>query len=131
MAKIRKEEGEERTEQVLAILTADTALAFGENLKKEQALYYANEIVNAFYYLSLEDCFIVLSRIKRSKLFGKLTLNTFLTAFEKYDNERLKLADEQSYNAHLSIKEAAPINHPGMKKVADKMRVPNVKKKSK
>lgn len=117
MAKIRKEEGEEKTERALAILIADTAKAFGESPNEEQAFYYANEILNAFYYLSLEDCFIVLNRIKRGKLFGKLTLNTFLNAFETYDNERLKIADEQSYNAHLSIKEAAPVERTGRRKV--------------
>ncbi|MBS2100690.1 hypothetical protein [Carboxylicivirga linearis] len=109
MALIRKEEGEEKAEQALAILLADTALAFGESLTKEMALYFATEILNAYYWLSLEDCFIVLNRIKRGKLYGKLNLNTFLNAFETYNKERLNMADDLSFSKHLEIKEERPL----------------------
>lgn len=110
MALIRKEEGEEKAERALAILIADTAMAFGESLNEKQAFYFSTELLNAYYYFSLEDCFIVLNRIKRGKLYGKLTLNVFLNAFETYNKERLKLADDMSFSKHLEIKEAKPLN---------------------
>lgn len=104
MAKIKKQEGEKKLSEALAIIIIETSVAFGEAMNQHIALDLAIEILTDYYYLTLEDCFLVLNRLKRTKVF-KLTINVVLTAFENYDNERLKIIDDNNYSQHLSIKE--------------------------
>ncbi len=104
MSKLKKEEGEQRLTEALAIIIIDASWSFGEGMNKERALDLATEILSDYYYLTLEDCFIVLNRLKRTKVF-KFTINVVLTAFEKYDQERFKIIDDSNYSKHLSKKE--------------------------
>ncbi len=108
IALIRRKNGEEKTEKALAVLLADSAMAFGEELSPEQALYFASEISSEFYFLTFEECFIVLQKLKKSKLYGKLCLNTFLTAFDDYANERMKIIERINYNEHSRYKQFNP-----------------------
>ncbi len=104
MALLKKEEGEKKLSEALAIIIIETSMSFGDAMHKERALDLATEILTDYYYLTLEDCFIVLNRLKRTKIF-KFTINVVLTAFEKYDQERLKVIDDTNYSKHLSQKE--------------------------
>ncbi len=104
MAKLKKEAGEKKLSEALAILLIDASLSFGDPMNKEQALDLSTEILTYYYYLSLEECMLVLNRLKRTKVF-KFTINVVLTAFDNYDHERLKIIDDNNYSNHLSIKE--------------------------
>jgi hypothetical protein len=97
--------GQEKTEKAIAILVGDAAVAFGEKIDYELALDLAAEIQTEYYYLTLEDCYIVMNRLKRQPLYGKLTLNKILTAFEQYTTERINTAAEMNWNKHLAEKE--------------------------
>ncbi len=104
MAKLKKQEGEKKLSEALAIIIIETSVAFGEAMRQDMALDLATEILTDYYYLTLEDCFLVLNRLKRTKVF-KLTINVVLTAFESYDSERIKMIDDNNYSEHLSHKE--------------------------
>ncbi len=104
MSKLKKEEGEQKLTDALAIIIVEASLSFGEGMNETRALDLATEILTDYYYLTLEDCFIVLNRLKRTKVF-KFTINVVLTAFEKYDQERFKIIDDNNYSDHLSRKE--------------------------
>ena len=105
LASIKREIGQEKTEKAIAILIGDAAMAFGEKMDYELALDLAAEIQTEFYYMTLEDCYVVLSKLKRQPLYGKLTLNKILTAFEQYQEERINVAEKMNFNAHLAVKE--------------------------
>lgn len=105
IVRLKLKKGEEKTEEAIAILINDAALAFGENMDEELLLELAAEVQTQYYYMSLEDCYLVLNRLKRQPLYGKLTLNKILSAFEQYQKERVQKAAEMSYNQHLANKE--------------------------
>ena len=106
LARLRKERSAEEVERAIAILLIDASRAFGEPIDKETALETAVEIHTRYYYLTLEDCYLVLSRMKSKPLYGKLSSNKFLTEFEAYGAERIQLADQMSYNNHLATSDA-------------------------
>ncbi len=105
MAKLRKVYGVERIEKTLAWLIMETAKSFNEIIPPAVAEDTAAEVLAAYYYLTLEDCFVCFNEVKRTKLFGKFTPNTILQAFAAYDSKRQGLVDELSFNAHLAHKE--------------------------
>lgn len=105
MVRLKNEMGRDKTEQAVAILVLDASVAFGEEIDKDSALDLAAEIQTEYYYLTLEDCYVVLNRLKRQPIYGKLNLNKILTAFEQYNAERLQKAAEMNYNHHLAEKE--------------------------
>jgi len=121
MALLKKEKGEQKLSDALAIIIIETSLSFGDGMNEKTALDLATEILVDYYYLSLEDCFVVLNRLKRAKVF-KFTINVVLNAFESYDKERLKMIDDNSYSQHLSIKEGNPMIR-GSEKLATKYKV--------
>jgi len=102
MALLKKEHGQDKIEDALAILIVEASLSFGDGFNKERAYDLAAEVITAYYYLTLEDCIIVLNRLKRTDIYGKFTPNKILAAFENYDKERFEIADELNYNKHLS-----------------------------
>ncbi len=110
MALLRKEYGVERMEKVLAWLIMETAKSFNEIIPPVIAEDTAADILSAYYYLTLEDCFVCFNELKRITLFGKFTPNTILKSFADYDTKRQSLVDEISFNNHLASKEsrAAP-----------------------
>ena len=127
MALLKKDEGEEKLSAALSIIIIDTSKSFGDAMYKEAAFDLATEILTDYYYLSLEDCLIVLNRLKRSKVF-KFTINVVLNAFETYDKDRLKMIDDNAYSEHLSIKEAPTYSYKKASAVAEKKRIPKEKK---
>ncbi len=104
MATLRQKYTVDELERVLAILILDCSRAFGDSLSPDDGLELATEVQTMYYYLSLEDCYLVLQKLKRKKLYGKFCLNTVLQAFDEYDQERYTKADEINYNKHLSNK---------------------------
>jgi len=105
MARLKVTQGQEKTENAIAVVIGEAAVAFGERMDVEDALDLAAEIQTEYYYLTLEDCYIVMSRLKRQPLYGKLTLNKILTAFEQYTAERVNTAANMNWNKHLAEKE--------------------------
>lgn len=104
LVSLKQEHSENDIENALAVLILDASMSFGENFNQDLAYDLAAEILTSYYYLTLEDCFIVFNKLKRTKVF-KFTINVVLTAFENYDNDRLKMIDDNNYSQHLSIKE--------------------------
>lgn len=103
LARLRKEYGTNEVETALTIMVLDASMAFETAIDKQMALELAAELHSTFYWLSLEDCFVALQRLRRKPLFGKLDANKILAAFEEYNQERMTIADEISYNRHLAI----------------------------
>jgi len=106
MAKLRKSYGVERIEKTLAWLIMETAKTFNELIPPTIAEDTAADILAAYYYLTLEDCFVCFNQLKSTKLYGKFTPNTILQHFAQYDTKRQTLVDELSYNEHLAAKES-------------------------
>lgn len=105
IAKIKRYYDTEKTEAMIGYLLIQTSEAFDNTLDEEQAIEIAADMGSTFPYFSLEDVFFVLQRMKRQRLYGKLTVNKVLAAFEEYDKERTKRAEEMNWNDHLSNKE--------------------------
>jgi len=105
MVRLKLTEGQETTEKAIAVVVGTAAVAFGEKMDWEMTLDLAAEIQTEYYYLTLEDCYIVMNRLKRQPLYGKLTLNKILTAFEQYTTERVNTAANMNWNKHLAEKE--------------------------
>lgn len=118
---LRLNYGAPEMERVLAIMILDAAKAFGDNLTPDDGLELATEIQSMYYYLSLEDCFIVLQKIKRQKLYGKFCLNTVLQAFDEYDKDRFTKADEINYNKHQKVKDEPIIKAEGLSPEGEKV----------
>ena len=106
LARLRKSHTAEKVEMALAILLIDASRAFDAPLDKDTAYEIAIEVHTRYYYLTLEDCYIVLRRMKSKAMYGKISLNKYLVEFENYATERMKLADEMSYNSHLATSDA-------------------------
>lgn len=103
MARLRRVHGNERVENALAIMVIEASTAFESPIDKALALELAAEVHTTYYWLSLEDCFVILQQMRRKKLFGKLDLNKILVEFDEYCRERISLADNLRYNQHLAI----------------------------
>ena len=108
LARLRKERSPEEVETALAILLIDASRAFDSLLDKETAFEIAIAVHTRYYYLTLEDCYLVLERMKTKIIYGKLTMNKFLAEFEAYAAERIEMADDISYNSHLATSDAGP-----------------------
>jgi hypothetical protein len=110
MVRLKITQGEETTEKAIAVVVGEAAVAFGEKMDWEVALNLAAEIQTEYYYMTLEDVYIVMNRLKRQPLYGKLTLNKILTGFEQYRQERIAKAADMNYNNHLANKEGADLD---------------------
>jgi uncharacterized protein (DUF433 family) len=127
LAKLKKEIGDDKVEMALAILILDTSKAFDEQLDKDTAVELAAEVHATYYYYTLEECFFILQKFKHRQLYGKLTLNKILTAFDEYQKERISLADNLSYNAHIAVSDAG--TNRGNTTVSVRKLLPNKNKK--
>ena len=106
LASLKRDNSIEDVERALAIMLIDTSRSFGDPLDKDTALEIAAEIHTRYYYMALEECYIVLGRMKSKTMYGKVTANNYLAEMSQYDKERLKMADEMSYNQHLATSDA-------------------------
>ena len=102
IAALRKPEihGPQRVHGVLASLIVDASGYFEQAIDKETAIELAIEIGAEFYYLTLEDVFVCLQKLKREKVYGKLTANKVLNAMSLYAEGRISLAEQKSLEAH-------------------------------
>lgn len=105
LAVLRRNYNEETIENALSLLIVEASEYFGEGFSTKQAFNLSSEILSNYYYLSLEDCILVLNRLKRTTIYGKLTLNHVLSLFDAYDSERTQIVNDNNYNQHLSYKE--------------------------
>ena len=96
----------DRVETVLAALVVDASGYFEHAITESQALDVAAEICAQYYYLSLEDVYLALSRLKTEQIYGRLTLNKVLNVTSRYAEERANLAAQRNLNEHLARKES-------------------------
>lgn len=96
----------QRVETAITALIVDAGGYFENTLTPTQARDVAVEISTQYYYLSLEDVYLALQRLKSGQIYGKLTPNKLLNAATTYANERLELAAQRSLNAHLAQKDS-------------------------
>jgi hypothetical protein len=96
--------GPEAVINVLALLIIEGTSVYEAAIPKEAARELAIEISACYYYLALEDVYVVLQQLKRSNLYGKLTPAKILHAVETHTEERARIAAEKSLNEHLSHK---------------------------
>ena len=54
----------------------------------------------------MEDVWVVLSDVRSSETFGKLTSNKLLNALRRYGEQRMLVAAQQSLNEHLARQES-------------------------
>jgi hypothetical protein len=102
---LRKQYSPEKVEAAIAILMIDTSTWFSAPMPQEQAQELAAEITATNYWLSLEDVFLILQRLKRKELYGKLTPNKVMLELAAYTSERLNESAQRSYHQHLDSKE--------------------------
>lgn len=102
---LKKTHGKQRVHHALAALISDTGAYFENSLTEAATIEVATEISLNYYYLSMEDVYILLNRLKRTPLYGKLTPNKILTVADQYARDRLELAATRSVNDHLAKKE--------------------------
>lgn len=102
LSALAKHHGPEKVERCLSILLIEASSYFSDTLDKDTALEVAVDVRQAHYFLSLEDCYIVIQRLKQSTLYGKLTPNRILAEFKKYQEERLQHSITKRENEHLA-----------------------------
>lgn len=103
---LKKQYPAERVETALATLIVDASGYFEHAITETQALDVAAEISAQYYYLSLEDVYLALSRLKSEQIYGRLTPNKILNVTCRYADERAQLAAQRNLNEHLSKKES-------------------------
>jgi len=103
---LRKLHGTQKVEQAVAVLIVDASSHFERSINKEDALDLAAEITTCYYYLTLEDVMCALQKLKRSKVFGRLTTHRVLQGLEEHNQERTDIAIQKSQNEHLANKES-------------------------
>lgn len=102
---LKKEYGVEKIESVIAILIVEGTALFDKSINKAQALELAAEIASTYYYLTLEDLYIVLKEFRKSKQFGAISAAKILSATAEYDRERINIAEKRAIDAHLNTKD--------------------------
>jgi hypothetical protein len=135
LARLKREHTIETVEAVVALLIVEGTAAFEKAIAKADAEELAAEICATYYCLTVEDCFVVMQRLRKAKLYGKLDPNKVLIAFDDYFNERMAIAENMTMNSHLAVVDkstthkghaarlgdiAPPINKPNQRKWNDK-----------
>ena len=101
LSKLQRTYGRDKVETTLAVLLVEASGYFADRLPKEQAKEIAVEITTEYYWFTLEDVYVVLQRMKRKSLYGKLTPNKVLTELDAYREERLELAARRNEEEHM------------------------------
>lgn len=103
---LARSRGSAKVENTLAVLLIETAAYFDQDMGKEQAIDIAVEITTKFNWIKMEDVWVVLSDVRSSETFGKLTSNKLLSALRRYGEQRMLVAAQQSLNEHLARQES-------------------------
>jgi len=98
----------DNAERALAVIILEASTAFDEALPKEIAIEAAVELAVTYYSLSLEDFYLMLTQLKKSKIYGRFTINKLLAATEAYFENRCAEAERLSLNKHLAGKYVEP-----------------------
>lgn len=97
--------GREKVEKTIAVMVIETAAYFDQEMGKEQAIDIAAEVTTRYPFLKMEDAWVVMSDVRSSETFGKLTSNKLLSAIRNYSEKRMQAAAQQSLNEHLARQE--------------------------
>lgn len=100
-----RSKGRQKVEKVVAVMVAETAAYFDEEMGSEKALDIATEITSRYAGIRIEDIWVCLNELKSSEIYGKLTSNKVLSALRKYVERRMDAAAQQSLNDHLARQE--------------------------
>lgn len=104
MAVLAKQLTPEKCMQLTAVLVADLSQFFNGDLDKEDCQEVAAEVqFTLLKNLSLEDVYVALQKIKRSKISYKLTANEVVRQLNAYLDERCNLISQLNYSSHLAI----------------------------
>lgn len=105
MAALKRHYGEDKIENMVAVLVQDASSYFDKTLSDEQAKDIGAEVLASYPSLRIEDLFVMLQELKQSELYGKLTPNKILAKTKKYFEKRTELAGTMSLNEHLATKD--------------------------
>lgn len=98
---LTKKHGEEKVINAIALLLRDTSNNYDKVWSKDKCqecaidLYYSE-----YYYLSLEDLFVLLKEVKENESF--FTLPNFKKHLAKYAERKLKAAENAALNQHMT-----------------------------
>lgn len=97
--------GDEKIENVIAVIIKEASAYFGDAMADNQALEVATDITVRYKWLKMEDIFVAINQLKEQNVYGKLTPNKILNQVKKYSENRMNAAAEKSLNTHLAGKE--------------------------
>ena len=124
IATCRKEIGEIKTKAAIVMILTDTVLQFntGANMNQDQVIETTNDIMELYYWLKIDDlrlCFKNAMRGRYGDIY-RIDGSVVLGWLEKYSIERIKAADEASYNQHQSTKSENRIKNENIAKIYSK-----------
>lgn len=106
------------------MILTDTVLQFntGANMNQDQVIETTNDIMELYYWLKIDDlrlCFKNAMRGRYGDIY-RIDGSVVLGWLEKYSIERIKAADEASYNQHQSTKSENRIKNENIAKIYSK-----------
>ncbi len=112
-------------QSILTIILRDLIKSFnlGQTMDDEQLADLANDIIDQYYFLKIEDFRFCFNRAKNGfydKGIYRLDASVVLSWLKKYTDDRISSADEKSYNEHQSTK--GETNIPYFEKYYDKFK---------
>ena len=124
IATCRKEIGETKTRAAIVMLLTDTVLQFNTvaNMNQDQVIETTKDIIEIYYWLKIDDlrlCFKNAMRGRYGDIY-RIDGSVVLGWLEKYSIERIRAADESSYNQHQSTKSEQRINTEKVGKIYSK-----------
>ena len=126
LALCRKAYGENglyATQAIMSIIINDLVKSFnlGQTMSDEQVGDLINDIIDQYYFLNIEDfrlCFNNAKNGRYDKGIFRLDASVVLNWLNRYTNDRLNEADNQSYDKHQSTK--TDVNLPNFEQVYKK-----------
>lgn len=100
IAGLRNTYGADKVEKVMTLLIIEASESFAERFTRQQAGVIAATVITEYYWFTLEDLYLVLHRLQRKPMFGKLTPNKVLSELAEYREERLNLAAMRNVEDH-------------------------------
>lgn len=106
MARLRRELGEEKVEAAIATLLEHGFKQYLQSVDDELLLEISREVVyGPYYYLSIEDVYIVLRDLIRNGKQFRLTPAMVYKALADYADIRLAAAERNSESRNLALKQ--------------------------
>lgn len=103
MRRLAKQYSEDRVINAVAALLCDTSLSYDKKWSQDKAILAAYELYHSeYYYLSIEDIFLILQNIKSNEF--SYTPATFRKYVKRHAEARLQLAESNQHNHHYANK---------------------------